>query len=125
MSEFSVLVVDDEADFVQIMTQRLKRKGVKCEGVFGGRDALERIREWRFDVVLLDMKLADANGNEVLREIKRMTPGTEVVILSGQASAKAGREGMESGAFDYLIKPIEFESLYGKLEEAFNRRVKA
>lgn len=122
MGDFSVLVVDDEADFVLTLLKRLKRKGVDSEGVYSGQDAMKKIRDRGFDVVLLDMKLADKNGNEVLREIKEENPGVQVVILSGHASAKAGREGLGYGAFDYLLKPVEFESLYEKLKEAFNER---
>lgn len=122
MTEFSVLVVDDEADFVDILLMRLRRKGVSCEGAHCGRDAIGRIRTQRFDVVLLDMKLGDMSGNEVLQEIKRVAPETEVVILSGHASAQTAREGLGYGAFDYLIKPVEFDSLYDKLREGFNRQ---
>ena len=118
MDEFSVLVVDDEADFVEPLLKRLRKKGVECEGVSTGRDAVGLLDSGRYDVVLLDMRLADETGNEVLREIKKRSPGTQVVILSGYPSARAGREGLEDGAFDYLIKPVEFESLYEKLKRA-------
>jgi two-component system response regulator HydG len=67
---------------------------------------------------MLDMRLADKSGNEVLKEIKQISPGTEVVILSGYASASAGREGLGSGAYDYLLKPVEFDSLYETLRKA-------
>lgn len=123
MSSFSVLIVDDEVDFVNTLLKRLQRKGLESEGVFSGRAAIEKIRQRAFDVVLLDMKLADSEGNEVLREIKRERPETQVVILSGHASAKAGREGLGGGACDYLIKPVEFESLYEKLKSAYKTRI--
>ena len=122
MSEFSVLVVDDEPDFVQTLLKRLARKGLDCEGAYCGRDALEMITDRGFDVVLLDMKLDDMSGNEVLRRIKKLRPAVQVVILSGHASASAGREGLGYGAFDYLLKPVEFESLFEKLKAAFYER---
>lgn len=123
MGELSVLVVDDEADFVDSLIKRLRRKGVDCDGAGTGVGALEKMRSRGFDTVLLDMNLADENGNEVLREIRRLSPDTRVIILTGYASANAGREGLEQGAFDYLIKPVEFETLYERLRDAFSGRL--
>ncbi|MBE0429154.1 MAG: response regulator [Thermoleophilia bacterium] len=118
MSQFSVLVVDDEVDFVETLLKRLRRRGVECDGVHCGRDAMEKITHHDFDVVLLDMKLPDGDGNDLLREIRKLGSRARVVILSGFASAQAGREGLGCGAFDYLIKPVEMETLYEKLKEA-------
>ena len=118
----SVLVVDDEEDFVNTLLKRLRRRAVDCDGAFTGSGALEKMTSRDFDVVLLDMKLPDENGNDVLREIKQMNPGTEVVILTGHASASAGRRGLEYGASDYLIKPVEFDTLMERLTEACRER---
>lgn len=123
MHDLNVLVVDDEADFVETLLKRLARKGVDCAGAGSGDEALEKIRAGKFDVVLLDMNMADKNGNEVLKEIKQISPDTQVIILTGYASASAGREGLGSGACDYLIKPVEFETLYEKLVTAGNERI--
>lgn len=123
MGELSVLVVDDEADFVDSLIKRLRRKGVDCDGAGTGAGALEKIRSHGFDTVLLDMNLADENGNDVLREIRQHSPDIRVIILTGYASASAGREGLEQGAFDYLIKPVEFETLYERLRDAFSGRL--
>lgn len=114
----SVLVVDDEEDFVILLLKRLKKRGVDCDGAYSRVEAMTKITERSFDVVLLDMSLADENGNDVLREIKRERPGTQVIILTGYASASAGREGLNCGASDYLIKPVEFETLYERLKAA-------
>ncbi len=118
MQEPSVLVVDDEVDFVGTLLKRLRRKGVDCEGAYDGAGALKIIRDRSFDVVLLDMKLADEDGNQVLKDIKNLSPDTRVLILSGYASASDGRAGLGGGAADYLVKPMEFETLYEKILEA-------
>lgn len=115
MYELSVLVVDDEVDFVDALLKRLRRKGVECEGVYSGDGAKSMMMDRGFDVVLLDMKLADEDGNEVLKELKGLSPETRFLILSGYASASAGRAGIDNGADDYLIKPVEFETLYERL----------
>lgn len=117
----SVLVVDDEKDFVQTLIKRLHRRGVTCEGVFTGEEAVEKIKERKFDIVLLDMKLPGMDGNNTLIEIKKIRADTQVIILTGHASANEGLEGMKNGAIDYLMKPVEFESLYEKLRKAVNK----
>lgn len=111
----TVLVVDDEEDFVSSLVKRLRRKGVDCDGAFDGEGALKKIGDRGFDVVLLDMRLADEDGNQVLRKIKELSPETRVLILSGYASASAGRAGLGYGAADYLVKPMEFDLLYEKI----------
>ncbi|RJQ45280.1 MAG: response regulator [Gaiellales bacterium] len=113
-----VLVVDDEVDFVQTLLKRLKRKGADCEGVFSGAGALDALSRRSFDVVLLDMKLNKEDGNEVLGQIKALWPDVRVVVLTGHASASAGRVSLGSGAADYLIKPVDFESLFAKITGA-------
>ncbi|MFA6001303.1 MAG: response regulator [Thermoleophilia bacterium] len=125
MDSPSVLVVDDEEDFVNLLLKRLKRKGLYCDGALSRVGAMAKMKEHRFDAVLLDMKLADEDGNDVLREIKQTSPGTQVIILTGYASASAGREGLDCGASDYLIKPVEFETLYERLSEACRESIAA
>lgn len=118
INKISVLVVDDDEDFVEILARRLQRRGLDCNGVLCGAEAIKSLKERDFDVVLLDVRLSDMNGNDILLEIKKTKPETQVVLLSGYASAKVGREGLFHGAYDYLIKPVEFESLYEKLMSA-------
>lgn len=110
-----VLLVDDEEEFIHTLLKRLRRRGLECEGVFSGEDAISKIRDGEFDVVLLDMKLPDMDGNSTLVEIKKMRPDARVIILTGHASVNEGIEGIKNGAVDYLMKPVEFESLFEKL----------
>ena len=121
MSEFSILVVDDEEEFVATLVQRLRKRGWASEGVLTGGAAIARIVADDFAVVLLDMRLPDMDGGRVLQEIKKIRPQSRVVILTGHASASEGEEGIKNGAFDYLLKPVEFETLLEKLEAARNR----
>ncbi|MFA5802266.1 MAG: response regulator [Thermoleophilia bacterium] len=118
MDELSVLVIDDEVDFVDTMLKRLRRKGVYCDGAYTGVGAMSKMKDRDYDVVLLDMRLADEDGNEVLRELKDISPETRFMILSGYASASAARTGIGNGAHDYLIKPLDFETLYEKITRA-------
>ena len=121
MAEFSVLVIDDEQEFVSTLVRRLHKRGWESEGVLTGGAAILRIAASDFSVVLLDMRLPDMDGSEVLREIMKISPQTRVIILTGHASASEGEEGIRNGAFDYLIKPVEFETLLEKLQAAKKR----
>lgn len=118
MENYRVLVVDDEQEFVTTLIKRLSRRGLACTGAYTGAAAIAAVQEADFDVVLLDMKLPDTDGNEVLREVKRLKPATQVVILTGHISTRDGKEGIGDGANDYLMKPVEFESLLEALQRA-------
>lgn len=122
MKKFRVLVVDDEAEFLDMTVKRLQKRGLECEGVPSGEDAVARIQAKSFDVVLLDVKMPGMDGIETLREIKRLKPLVEVVMLTGHASVQSGIEGMRLGAFDYLMKPMELDALVDKLSDAFEKK---
>ncbi|MFA4917261.1 MAG: response regulator [Syntrophales bacterium] len=123
MSSFRVLVVDDESDFVETIVNRLHKRKVEAIGVPSGEAAMELIKEKPFDVVLLDIKMPGGmDGIEVLREIKKIQPLTEVVLLTGHASVETSVEGLKLGAFDYLLKPVKFAELLEKLVAAFEKK---
>ncbi len=122
MNDFKVLVVDDEKDFLEMTVKRLSKRGIDCQGVQSGEKAVEKMKNYHCDVVLLDVKMKGMSGIETLREIKRSNPLVEVIMLTGHASVESGIEGMKLGAFDYLMKPMEFEPLLEKLQEAYEKK---
>ena len=122
MTLFNVLVVDDEQEFRDMTIKRLNRRNLQCEGAENGEKALECIKNGDFDVVLLDVKMPGMDGVETLKEIKRIKPLIEVVMLTGHASVESGIDGMKLGAFDYLMKPMELEPLLEKLKDAYEKK---
>jgi len=123
MDYFSVLVVDDEEDFLETIVKRLKKRKVTAIGVKSGEEALEVIKERPIDVVILDIKMPGGmDGIETLREIKKIQPICEVLLLTGHGSMETSIEGMKLGAFDYLLKPVKLEDLLPKLAEAFEKK---
>ncbi|NQS72563.1 MAG: response regulator [Desulfobulbaceae bacterium] len=122
MTRYSVLIVDDEVDFREITTKQLTRRDVYCESASDGDSALQMIEARDYDIVVLDMKMPGKDGIETLREIKRLAPMTEVIMLTGHASVESGINGIKYGAFDYLMKPMEIESLVEKLDAAYERK---
>jgi len=118
-----ILVVDDEVDFLETIVKRLQRRGMEARGVTSGEAALALLDEAPFDVVVLDIKMPGGmDGIEVLREIRRRRPATEVLLLTGHASVETSLEGMKLGACDYLLKPMRFEDLLQKLATALDKR---
>ena len=122
MKEMKLLIVDDEHEFASTLAERLLLRDFDTKVAGSGIDALARIKSSTFDVVLLDLKMPDMSGLEVLEKIKAHDPTVEVIILTGHGSSTRGLEGMERGAFDYLMKPIELSDLIIKIEQAHKKR---
>jgi DNA-binding NtrC family response regulator len=123
MHTFRILVVDDETDFLETIVNRLNKRKLDAKGVTSGEAALDVLKEALYDVVLLDIKMPGGmDGIETLREIKRLQPLVEVLLLTGHASVETSIEGMKQGAFDYLLKPMKFEELLMKMAQAFEKK---
>jgi two-component system OmpR family response regulator len=118
-----VLVVDDEEDFLETIVKRLLRRQIDATGVDSGKEALRILQEQSFDVVILDVRMQGMDGIETLKEIKKKNPLTEVIMLTGHGSIESGVKGMELGAFDYVIKPADFDELFEKINQAAERKM--
>ncbi len=119
----SVLVIDDEIDFMETLVNRLMKRKMEARGAASGEAALALLEERPFDIILLDIKMPGGIGGlETLREIRRRHPRCEVILLTGHASLETSDEGMRLGAFDYLLKPVKFEELLIKLASAFEKK---
>ncbi len=112
------LLVDDEPGFIEILTKRLKRRGFKVTSVLSGTEALRSLRRQDYDVVVLDLKMEDMDGIEVLRILKTIAPEIPVIILTGHGSEQAAVDGLALGAFDYLMKPCDLEELTNIMKKA-------
>lgn len=121
MKNIRLLLVDDEVDFRRTLAKRLTKRGIIPEQAENGQECLSVLEKNPMDVVVLDVKMPGMNGIEVLDHIKKKHPKTEVILLTGQATTQDGVEGIKSGAFDYLSKPIELEHLLGKIQQAYEK----
>ena len=118
-----VMLVDDEADFVETMTKRLKKRELEVMTAFSGREALETLEKHQnIDVVILDVKMPGMDGIETLKKMKAENPLIEVIMLTAHATVESAIEGMRFGAFDYLMKPCAMEDLMGKVHEATRKK---
>jgi len=115
-----VLLVDDEVEFVETLVKRMKKRGLDVHGVKSGEEAIEALEHSQPEVVVMDVKMPGMNGIEVLKIIKKLNPLVEVIMLTGHASLELAMQGMESGAYDYLMKPMDLDELLYKIEDAFD-----
>lgn len=123
MHYFNVLVVDDEEDFLETLVKRLEQRKIDATGVRSGEEALELMKTKKYDVVVLDIKMPGGmDGIETLREMKKIQPIAEVILLTGHASVETSIEGMKLGAFDYILKPVKLEDLLSKLADAIEKK---
>jgi DNA-binding NtrC family response regulator len=123
MQNPNILIVDDEGDFLETLMNRLRKRNIGTIGCASGEEAVRLAKQHQFDVVILDIKMPGGmDGIETLREIKRIRPETEVILLTGHASLETSVEGMKQGAYDYLLKPIRLEDLLEKLVQALERK---
>ncbi|MFA6810098.1 MAG: response regulator [Desulfoplanes sp.] len=120
---FSVLIVDDEDDFRSTLIKRLVKRNVNAIGAESGIKALDVMKTTLVDIVVLDVKMPGMDGIETLIKIKQLYPLTEVIMLTGHANVEAALEGMDCGAFDYLMKPTEIDDLLFKLEDAYHKKM--
>jgi DNA-binding NtrC family response regulator len=122
MGEMSVLLVDDEKDFLEVLAKRLRKRKLILVVANSGEEAIRAIQSTAIDVVVLDMRMPGMDGLQTLREIKQINPLVEVIMLTGHANVETAVKGMELGAFDYLIKPVDIDELLYKLQDAFKKK---
>lgn len=120
MKDKTILLVDDESEFVTTLSERLGLRGLQANTATDGEAALRIVEATPPDIMVLDLKMPGLDGLEVLKQTKLIHPATRVILLTGHGSTKEGIEGMKLGAFDYLMKPIDIDELIEKMQEAVN-----
>ncbi|MBI2081875.1 MAG: response regulator [candidate division NC10 bacterium] len=106
-----VLVVDDEPEAVELLVEFLSSKGYEVLTAGGGEEALQRVKEDRPHLVLLDIRMPKMNGIEVLRRIREIDPEMGVIMVTAVNEEDMGRKALELGAFDYIVKPLDLKYL--------------
>ena len=120
-----VLLVDDEEEFIELMSQRLETRGLKVVTVASGEAAIAEVGDHSFDVAVVDLAMPGIDGIETLKQIKEVRPDVEVIMLTGQATVKSGIEAMKYGALDFLEKPVIINDLLEKIWKAKRERMRA
>ena len=118
MADLRLLLVDDEVEFLEPMAARLTRRNVSCVTARSGEEALKLLVAGHFDCAVVDVKMPGNDGLELLRRMRWNHPDVPVVLLTGHASIELGVQGMELGAFDYLMKPVDLDELLDTVRRA-------
>ena len=116
-----LLLVDDEVGYLEVLGKRLKKRDFDVTTARSGAQAIRVARDHDFDVAVVDLKMEDMDGIELLKILKRMMPDLQVIMLTGHGSERAARDGLSLGAFDYLLKPIDLEVLLERVLAAVGR----
>ena len=117
-----ILLVDDERGFVDVISKRMSKRNIDVTKAYSGKEALQALRKTDFDAVVLDLKMEDMDGIEILKIFKKIVPDLPVIMLTGHGSEEAARDGNGLGASDYLTKPCDFEELIVKIQEVISSR---
>jgi len=121
--QIKLLLVDDEKGFVDVIAKRMSKRNIDVTKAYSGTEALKALRMTDFDVAVLDLKMEDMDGIEILKLFKKIVPDLPVIMLTGHGSEAAARDGIKFGAFDYLAKPCDFEELIAKIKEAYQHQI--
>lgn len=123
MGTAKVLLVDDEVAFANNIAKLISKRGYEVIAVYNGESAIKAIEENEFDVIVLDLKMPGLDGLATLKQIKKRQPNVEVIILTGHGTMDSGIDGIQLGAFDFIMKPVRFEDLHESIRQAFQRKV--
>lgn len=123
--DWKILLVDDEHEFITTLAERLELRGIAARVVFDGESALLAVAEDEPHVMVLDVLMPGIKGLEVLERVKRSNPRVQVLLLTGHGSTRDGIEGMRLGAFDYMMKPLNIDTLIEKMDSAIDYASKA
>ncbi|ADU62025.1 MAG: response regulator [Pseudodesulfovibrio sp.] len=119
MIDATILIVDDESGFVETMEKRLTKRNMTVFTAFNGDEAIQQLeKNPGIEVMVLDVKMPGKDGLTVLQEVKQAFPLVEVIMLTGHATVPSAIEGIQLGAYDYLMKPCSFDVLTEKIKEA-------
>ena len=123
--KIKVLLVDDEKEFVESLSERLELRNLDADIAYDGEQALAAVKDGKHDVMVLDLRMPGIDGIEVLRRVKKTNPDVQVVILTGHGTEKEEKMAKKLGAFAYLKKPVDVDQLVGTLNKAWKRLKKS
>jgi two-component system, OmpR family, response regulator len=123
MRTAKILLVDDEVAFANNIAKLISKRGYDIITVHNGESAVKAVAENDFDVIVLDLKMPGMDGMAALKLIKGKKPEVEVIILTGHGSFESGIDGIQLGAFDFIMKPVRFEDLHEKIRQAYQRKL--
>jgi len=123
MAEDKVLLVDDDQDFTDTLSTRMKSRGLSVDTAASGSEALEKIKAGSYCAIILDLVMPRMDGIETLKHLLKENPDLQVILMTGHASIQTGIEAIKLGAMDFLEKPAEIQKLIEKIQQAKANRM--
>jgi DNA-binding NtrC family response regulator len=123
MAADKILLVDDEAEFVEALAKRMKARGMQVEIAGDGQTALDVVCSGNFTAIVLDLKMPGMDGIETLKKLKELNSDLQIILLTGHGSIREGVDAIKLGAVDFLEKPADFQELMEKIEQAKARKM--
>jgi DNA-binding NtrC family response regulator len=117
-----VLLVDDEVEFTEALSERMEARGLEVETVDSGEAALDAAKAKDFYAVILDLSMPGMDGIETLKRLRKHNPDLQIIVLTGRATVQKGIEAMKLGALDFLEKPADIKQIMEKIEQAKGKR---
>lgn len=118
-----ILLVDDEKDFLDVMSERIQARGMEVTTADSAQKALEQVATGGFDAIILDLMMPGMDGLQTLKAIKEKNPELQVILLTGHATVQKGIEAMKLGALDFVEKPADLDKLTGIIKKAQARKM--
>ena len=118
-----ILLVDDESEFLDTLSERMRARGMDVTTSASAREALQAVEGDSFDAVVLDLMMPGMDGLEALRILRQKDPKLQVILLTGHATVEKGVEAIKSGAMDLLEKPADIDTLTDKIRQASAQRM--
>ena len=122
MIQRSLLLVDDDRQLLESMTEWLRDQGFYVDAVLGCSDALAQLQIKTYDLMLIDVRLQDGDGFDLLEQVRRILPDAQVILMTGYGDADAAIEALQAGACDYLTKPLIDDELLMAIERSLTQR---
>ncbi len=117
-----ILVVDDEKTIRESLSMVLEEEGYTAQAVSNGKEALDLVKETDFDIVITDLKMPELDGMELLKQCQRLCPQTSLIIITAHGSLESAIEALRAGAYDYILKPFDFDEVLLKIKRLINHK---
>lgn len=122
-SSIRVLLVDDEENLLEYLSKRLLKQGFSVKATFSGEEAVDAAQEGHYDVAVVDLKMPEMDGVETQKKLKEIQPLLQCIVLTGHGSVETALESGQQDAFQYLLKPVDYDNLVTVIKQAYDKKV--
>lgn len=122
-SPIRILLVDDEENLLEYLSKRLLKQGFTVKATFSGEEAIDAARDGHYDVAVVDLKMPEMDGVETQKRLKEIQPFLQCIVLTGHGSVETALESGHHDAFQYLLKPVDYDNLVAIIQQAYEKKL--